>query len=118
MYSGNEDIQIKQFVYRSADIARNFVGLTPYEILLNFVPFESAEYKILNDKVCYKVCPADGENEYIKHTLLLQCGKFKRITGIKVVDKTGELCQRINLPRGKVLTKVTINMPLFQSIGD
>lgn len=78
-YPGVDDtaVKIQSFVYRFGTepevIARNFVGLTPFEIMLNFVPFESNCYREMNGKVCYKLCEADGVEERIDKTLLVTC---------------------------------------------
>ena len=51
VYSGTGDIDIRKYVYRHEDVAANFIGLTQYETQMNFIPFQSAEYKEFNEKM-------------------------------------------------------------------
>ena len=39
IYPGAEksELKLREFYYRNPDIAKNFIGLNPYEILTNFV---------------------------------------------------------------------------------
>ena len=100
-YPGPDDdeIKIKNFVYKFGTepevIARNFVGLTPFEIMLNYVPFESNCHKELNNKVCYKICAADGGEERVDKTMLVTCPQTKKIVGVEVIDAAGEFVKYI-----------------------
>lgn len=118
-YPGAGDAKIWRFVYRYKDVARNFIGLTPLETVLNFVPFESNCHKELNDKVCYRVCTADGEDEVVDKTLLVTCPQTKRIVGLEVLDSDGEHLNYIVDPQemgqNDVFRKMTINMPSFKA---
>lgn len=119
IYPGLGDVEIKRYVYRYGflpeQIASNFVGLTPYQTLANFVPYDATEAKKFNDKICFKFCEADGRDVLIDKTMLFMCNQTKRIVGIDVWDEYGELIPQkcIVLPTDKVYRKVTLNMPSF-----
>lgn len=117
VYPGNGDLEIKKFVYRTDDIAANFLGLTPYETFLNFVPFESMTQTELNGRICQKLCQADGSEELVDHTLLITCNQLKRISSVKIVDSDGDLLTSIMLPTGNTIRMLTINMPSFKRNG-
>ena len=112
--------QVKSFVYRYTDVVRNFLGLTPYSALMNFVPFKTNEFRTLNGKICYRLCAADSENanDPIQETLLFTCKGTKKIIGVNILDKDGEIVRGVEFPdiSGKTLRKLTINMPCFKSI--
>ena len=124
VYPGNNDIQIKNFVYRygtdDEHIAANFVGLTPVELMLNFVDFGSNAYKELNGKTCFKLCAADGNEEFVDKTLLFSCPSTKKISAVKILDSDGITKDEIPLaiPSGKTYRRMTINMPSFRNGSD
>ena len=65
---GDGKLDVRGFVYRNSDIARNFVGLTPYETYLNFIPFTSPEQKEFRMMMCPYISAADGEDELLGKT--------------------------------------------------
>lgn len=122
VYPGDDsNLEFKKYVYRYGQsderIAGNFVGLTPYEILLNFVPFESNSYKKFNDKECYRICPADGEDVRVDGTMLVTCAQTKKITGVEVLDQDGQVIKSLlEIPEDRTYRRLTINMPCFKDI--
>ena len=112
---GNSNIEVRKFIYRFPDVASNFFGLTPYETLLNFVPYESQEYREYNEKKCYKLCPASGDDKVVDQTLLVTCNQLKKIVGVKILDENGNMHKIKLLPDTGTYRKLTINMPCFKS---
>ena len=124
VYPGSGDLDIGKFVYRYGMepevIASNFVGLTPYELQLNFVKFESNCHKEFNGKSCNNLCTADGIEEQIDKTLLFTCPMTKKITKVYVVDVDGQPIGDpfIDLSEDeRTFRKMTINMPSFLEEG-
>lgn len=124
VYPGSGDLDIGKFVYRYGmepdKIARNFIGLTPYELQLNFVKFESNCHKDFNGKSCNNLCTADGIEEQIDKTLLFTCPMTKKITKVYVVDVDGQPIGDpfIDLSEDeRIYRKMTINMPSFLEEG-
>ena len=117
VYPGNGDLDVKRFVYRTEDMAKNFYGLTPYETFLNFVPFDSFQHCEFNERICYKLCQADGADELIDNTLLFTCSHVKRIAAVKVLDDDGELVSTFLLPSDVNVRMLTVNMPSFAPSG-
>ena len=110
-----EGIEVKKYVYSKPETVDNFVGLTPYETFLNFIPFESNETVEFEGVKCNKICPADGKDSLVEHTLLVRCSQVKKIVGFKVLDKNGETIQDFNFPDvDKPIHQITINMPCFK----
>lgn len=47
---------VREYLYRSEDVVKNFAGLTPYQTLLNFVPFVGYKRSEFNGQMCYLLC--------------------------------------------------------------
>lgn len=122
VYPGTGDLEIKSFVYRygtdNEHIASNFVGLTPYELMLNFVDFGSNDYKTFNDQSCFKLCSADGKDELVDKTLLFKCPQTKKIVSVKIVDVDGQMVGEplMEIPDDRNFRTLTINMPSFRDL--
>lgn len=98
-------------------VAGNFVGLTPYELLLNFVPFESNSVKQFNGIDCYRICSADGEDIRVDGTFLITCPQTKKIVGVEVLDADGQpVKQLLEIPSDVTCRRLTINMPSFKDL--
>lgn len=123
VYPGSGEVDIRNFVYRYGkdpysippddNVARNFVGLTPYELLMNFVPFISNGQTELDDKTCYRLCAADGEDELVRRTMLFTCPANKKITEVRSFDRDGGLKQVYQVPLDRQYRRMTVNMPTF-----
>lgn len=120
VYPGAGDLEVKNFVYRygtdDEHIATNFVGLTPYELMLNFVDFGSNETKRFNEKTCFRLCTADGKDELVDKTLLFKCKQTKKIVSVKVLDGDGQMVGEplLEIPDDRNFRTLTINMPSFK----
>lgn len=113
---GDSEVELKRYAYRYPEISANFIGVTPMETLLNFIPFQSEEAKEFNGVMCPKIGEADGAEELIKETLLLKCPETKKITGLKIVDADGNPIRTLDFepPEGVNVRRLTINMPSFK----
>lgn len=110
-----DGIQVRRFVPRYQDVASNFIGLTPYEILLNFVAYESVAVKKWMDRICPKFCEADGEEKPVQASpMLFTCPKTKKIVALISQDSDGNEIARKDLPEGSNFRLVTLNMPRFK----
>ena len=120
MHPGDNFVDVRKFVYRygksEENMALNFAGLTPYETLLNFIPFDSAKAIEFQGKLCYSIGPADGKDEIFDKTLLITCSPAKVITRIDVYDREGEIKDSIALEDSTKM--LTINMPSFTYVPE
>ena len=101
--SGEGAVSVKNYVYRydkDTRLADNFIGLTPYETFLNFIPFRSSVAATLNDIQCPMLCAADNADKPVDWTLLFTCPSAKRISKLEVLDKDGNWIKDIPLPEG------------------
>lgn len=119
-YPGSEKsgLKLREFFYKSHDIAKNFIGLNPYEILTNFVNISDVDYEVWKDRRCPFFCVADGEDQIVERTILISCPRTERITGITVLDENQNVLDRFLLPSGSMFRHVTINMPSFKPTGE
>ena len=118
--AGDGAVKMKNYVYRydkKRRMADNFIGLTPYETLLNFIPFHSQVTATVNDVVCPLICPADGQEKLVDWTLLFQCPSSHKITKLEIWDKDLMLKREIPV-EGTDVRNLTINMPAFKKIGE
>ena len=114
----NDDVDTRMFCYKYPEVYKNFENLTPYETLVNFIPFKSTRWTKFNNKVCFKLCEADGKNELVGRTMLFSCrNNLNKISSIKVVDNLGNELQDIPVPEGNY-KRFTINMPSFRKNGE
>lgn len=123
VYPGDGNIDVKTFVYRYGKdpysippddkVAPNFVGLTPYEILMNFVPHVSNGSTDIDGKTCYRLCAADGADELVGKTLLVTCPTTKKIVDVRSFDRDGGLTKIYEVPVDREYKRMTINMPTF-----
>lgn len=120
MYSG--ELPVFNYVWRFPDSTiDNFIGLTPYETYVNFIPFTSNENAEMEGKTCPRLCSADGKDELAsKFPLLVKCPRTRRIARLEVLDEDGELVKSIEIPEteGSPTRILTINMPCFKRTDD
>ncbi len=121
LYPG--DLSPLKYVYRfpDANIMRNFIGLTPYETYLNFIPFESNETDVLEDIECPRLCSADGKEVLAAdRPILVKCPRTRRIVDLEVLDESGNHLDTISIPQidGSPTRILTINMPCFRKIDN
>ena len=116
--SQNSGLKFREFFYKNADIAKNFIGLNPYEILTNFVDIRDIDCEVWRERRCPMFCVADGEDKIINRTILISCPHTDRITGLTILDENQNVLDRFNLPSGSVFRNVTINMPAFKPVGE
>ena len=126
-----DGVSIRRFVYRYGNdpcsiptdakaVARNFVGLTPYEILMNFVNYVSNGYTEYGGKTCFKLCEADGKEELVRKTLLFTAPTNHKITRVTCFDRESDEPTLIyEVPSDKTFKRMTVNMPTFNpEVGD
>ena len=123
----SEGVDVRAFFYRHRSdpdpcaippdrlVAMNFIGLTPYELLMNFVPYVSQGTTSCEDKTCFKLCVADGDKELLRKTFLVTCQPTKRISRVYVFDRDGNVTDICSAPEGKNYRRMTVNMPSFKS---
>ena len=113
LFACPKDCKVLNYIYRYPNIAQNFIGLSPYQTMLNFKPLESDVNAEYNGETCPRVCVADGKEASIGKTLLFQCGTGKKITEFKIVDANGTTTKEFNFEVDNV-NKVAINLPRFK----
>ena len=111
------DCLVREFLYRTPNIPANFAGLTPYQTLLNFVPFVGWKNTELDGKTCYILCTADGKDEFVNRTLLFNCPDGMVVKNVAIVDEDGNTITRITVPYEDNIEQLTINLPCFKNIG-
>lgn len=104
---------VREYLYRSKDVVANFAGLTPEQVLLNFVPFVSWKSSEFNGQTCYLLCTADGKSDYIGKTLLFNFPPDKVARRVVVLDANGDELKYYSLPYEDNIRQLTINMPEF-----
>jgi len=114
LYRGSS--MVREFLYRSKDIVANFVGLTPYQTLLGFVPFVGGKTSEFNGQKCSLLCQADGTDELVDKTLLFNFPQGKVAKSIKVYDANGDEIKSVELPQDAAIKQLTINMPCFKDV--
>lgn len=81
----------------------------------NFVKFSDTESTNVGERTCYKLCSADGRDEYVDKTILVSCGISRRITKIKIYDEyMMHVLKTIALPEDKPVRQLTLNMPSLE----
>lgn len=104
---------VREYLYRSPDVVANFAGLTPYQTLLNFVPFVGYKRSEFNGQTCYLLCEADGKDEFINKTLLFNVPPDKVVKKVTVLDVNGEWVKDYTVPIEDGIRQLTINLPRF-----
>lgn len=104
---------VREYLYRSADVMSNFAGLTPYQTLLNFVPFIGWKRSEFNGQMCYILCTADGKDEYVGKTLLFSIPPDKVARKLVVLDSDGQELKSRSFPYVDNIRQLTINLPRF-----
>ena len=104
---------VREYLYRYADVIANFAGLTPYQTLLNFVPFVGWKSSEFNGQKCYILCTADGRDEFIGRTLLFSVPPDKVVKRVVVLDADGEELKFYSVPYEDNIRQLTINLPRF-----
>jgi hypothetical protein len=104
---------VRDYLYRYADVVKNFAGLTPYQTLLNFVPFVGWKSSEFNGQTCYILCTADGRDEFIGRTLLFNVPPDKVVKRVVVLDADGEELKFYSVPYEDNIRQLTINLPRF-----
>ena len=119
LYTG--ELAPLKYVWRFPESAiSNFIGLTPYETYVNFVPFESNETATLEGKEWPRLCSANGKDALCcESPILVKCPRTQKITGLEILDETGELVRSVEITpiQGEPTRILTINMPCFKK-GD
>ena len=108
------DCLVREYLYRSTDVVANFAGLTPYQTLLNFVPFIGWKSSEFNGKKCYILCTADGKDEFIGRTLLITTPPDKVVRQIHVLDANGDNLKTYTINYEGNIQQLTINLPMFR----
>lgn len=103
---------VREYLYRTSDVVENFAGLTPYQTLLNFVPFIGCKKVEHEGQICYLLCTADGSDDFIGRTLLFNLPAGKTVRAAKVVDANGTTVKEISVPEGT--NQLTVNLPRFE----
>ena len=104
---------VREYRYENEDVIANFAGLTPDQVLLNFIPFVSQESSEFNGQTCYLLCTVDGKNEYIGKTLLFNFPSDKVARRVVVLDANGAELKQHYIPYENNIRQLTINMPKF-----
>lgn len=107
------DCLVREYLYRSEDVVKNFAGLTPYQTLLNFVPFVGWKKSEFNGQTCYILCEADGKDEFVGRTLLFSIPPDKVARRVVVLDANGEEVKYYSIPYEDNIRQLTINLPRF-----
>lgn len=109
------DCLVREYLYRTEDVVKNFAGLTPYQTLLNFVPFVGWKSSEFNGQKCYILCEADGKDEFIGRTLLFSIPPDKVARKVVVLDANGEWVKDYTIPYEDNIRQLTINLPRFRN---
>lgn len=104
---------VREYLYRTEDVVKNFAGLTPYQTLLNFVPFVGYKRSEFNGQMCYLLCEADGKDEFINKTLLFTIPPDKVARKVVVLDANGEWVKDYTIPYEDNIRQLTVNLPRF-----
>ena len=107
------DCIVRDYLYRSEDVVANFAGLTPEQVLLNFVPFISWKRSEFNGKTCYLLCQADGKDEFVGKTLLFSIPPDYVAKRVVVLDANSEELKSYSIPYENNIRQLTINLPRF-----
>lgn len=105
---------VREYLYRSPDVVANFAGLTPYQTLLNFVPFVGWKSSQYNGQKCYILCEADGKEEFVGRTLLFNFPPEKIAKRVVVLDADGNELKYFYIDENNV-SQLTINLPRFKN---
>lgn len=89
VYVYPDDCLVREYLYRFADVPKNFTELTPCQTLLNFVPLVGWKRTEFNDQICQILCVADGQDEFVGRTLLFNIPADKVVKGIEILDSDG-----------------------------
>ena len=108
-------LKFYQFAYdkEAETMYDNFKGLEAEEILAKFVDIDTTDSVTTDGVECPRLCLADGLPELVEKTILVTCNASRKIVGLSICDDYLEPIKRINLPCGKAVRKLTINMPSF-----
>ena len=116
LYTG--DITPLKYFWRIPDsVISNFIGLTPYETYVNFVPYGSEEVAELDGKEWPRLCPANGKEELCcASPILVKCPRTQKITGLEILNEDGDLIRPVEITpvQGDITRLLTINMPCFK----
>lgn len=110
------DCLVREYLYRSTDVVANFAGLTPYQTLLNFVPFVGWKKSEFNGQTCYILCQADGNDAVVGRTLLFNFPPDKVAKRVVALDADGVELKSYYIPEDNI-SQLTVNLPCFYNIG-
>ena len=77
---------VREYLEWSGNPVVDFGGLSSYQTLSNFLPFIGDEQSEFNDNKCYKLCVADGKDELVNRSLLINVPFGKVAKRIVVVN--------------------------------
>ena len=107
---------VREYLEWSGNPVVDFGGLSPNETLANFLPFVGDEQSEFNGQKCYILCVADGKDELIGRTLLINAPFGKVIKRVVVVDSDGDETTQYQFDYTKNIEQLTINLPRFRDI--
>ena len=81
---------LREYIWRNEDMASDFAGLTPYQVMVNFIPFVGPETSEFNGSICQRLCQADGKNKLVERTLLFTLPSGKVANRLVVLDSHGD----------------------------
>lgn len=109
------NVFVREYLYRDHEkVAKNFTGLTEWQVLLNFVPFVNCRRVQHNGYTCQFLCRSDGEDDLVNHTLLFTMPPNKVAKDVVVVDEDGNEVKRFSLPEQDGIKQLTVNLPHFR----
>lgn len=77
---------VREYLEWSGNPVVDFGGLTSYQTIANFLPFVGDEQSEFNDSKCYILCKANGKDELVNKSLLINVPYGKVAKRIVVVD--------------------------------
>ena len=116
VYLYPNDCLVREYLNWSGNPVVDFGGLTPFQVISNFLPFVGDKQSEFNGSKCYILCEADGKDELLDNTILINTPSDKVVKRIVAVDSNGDVLSEKELPQDKNIQQLTINMPRFKDI--
>lgn len=98
VYLYPNDCIVREYLNWSGNPVVDFGGLTPFQVISNFLPFVGDKQSEFNGSKCYILCEADGKDDLLDNTILINTPSDKVVKRIVAVDSNGDVLSEKELP--------------------